>query len=207
MKKTLIFISIILLFSGFISAKKNFMLTVSGNYISFTDSTYKDNYGDKKYFPEGKLSIKLKGNIYLWGSYGYYSSSYNWSEWSNKGVVDSDLSGDSTSEKTIICGGVGFWAGYIARHDFSLKLEAGVCSISNKLDATVSRKSDDVMVREDKATESGLGFRINLGGTYGFSETFFAETTIGVLYAADKIDGERVKLGGFRASVGLGIRF
>jgi hypothetical protein len=207
MKRVLIFITVICLFSAYVSANK-FFITVSGNYFSSADSDYKSNYGNPKYYPEAKLAIKFKNNFYFWGSAGYVSAKYGWVEWSNKGVPEADIDVERKSNKLILSAGVGFYAGYLEPGDFALKLEAGVVSIANTVKTTYNSKTTNSLVNETETKEKGLGFRFDLGITYGLAKNIFSEFSLGYLHSTDKIDDDtRVKLGGFRASLGLGLTF
>jgi hypothetical protein len=207
MKRVLIFITVICLFSAYVSANK-FFITVSGNYFSSADKDYKSNYGNPKYYPEAKLAIKFKNNFYVYGSAGYVSAKYGWAEWSNKGVVDSDIDVERKSNKLILSAGVGFYAGYLEPGDFSLKLEGGVCNISNTVKTTYTDNTSGSQINETETKEKGLGFRFDLGVTYGLTKRIFSEISMGYIHSTDKIDDDtRVKLGGFRASLGLGITF
>jgi hypothetical protein len=205
-KKTLIFILLAFLISWVVSAE-TFTLVVSGSYLSTDDDAYTTKYGGKKYYPEGKLTLRFSGNLYLWGSFGYLSSKYTWEEWSNKGVILADVDGKSVSDKLTFAGGIGYYVGYLRPGDFSIKLEAGVCSISDKSVDTTSMKASGQTVSTTDDKKTGFGFRGNLGVTYGLMKNIFAEISLGYMYAPDKIDDVRVNLGGLRASLGIGLKF
>jgi len=212
MKRVLIVILIILIYSVSLSgAGKNFMITVSGNYLSNADSDYKERYGERNFFPEGKISIRLMGNLYLWGSYGFLSSSYNWQEWSYKGAAEADLKGESVLDKLVISGGIGYYVGYIEKSEISIKVEAGICKITHNIASTINQIDTDLITGSSETKESGIGIRGNLGVTYGLYKSLFSEVSIGYLYAVDKVkvgDGnQRIYLGGLRMSVGLGLTF
>lgn len=206
MKRKLILILVIFLSSVFTSAQ-NVMLSVSGNRISIADSEDEALYGGTRYFPEGKIAFRLKGNIYLWGSLGFFSTRYDWEEWSNKGVVAADTQGENVLDKLIISGGLGYYVGFLRKNDISIKFEAGVCRITNSIELSknIIRTNETVSVEEQK--EAGIGIRGNLGITYGLRKNLFAEVTAGYLFASDKVDDKRVKLGGFQLTMGLGLAF
>lgn len=206
MKRKLILILVIFLSSVFASAQ-NVILSVSGNRISIADSEDEALYGGTRYFPEGKIALRLKGNFYLWGSLGFFSTRYDWQEWSNKGVVAADVQGENVLDKLIISGGLGYYMGFLRKNDISIKLEVGVCRISNSIELSKSmiQTSETISVEEQK--EAGIGIRGNLGVTYGIYKNLFAEVTGGYLFATDKVDDKRVKLGGFQLTMGLGLAF
>jgi hypothetical protein len=203
---------IILIYSVSLSgAGKKFMITVSGNYFSNADSDYKERYGEIDIFPEGKISIRLMGNLYFWGSYGFLSSSYNWQEWSHKGFAEADLEGESILDKLVISGGIGYYVGYIEKSEISIKVEAGICKITHNIASTLNQIDTNAITSSNETKESGIGIRGNLGLTYGLYKNLFSEVSIGYLYATDKVkvgdNNERIYLGGLRMSVGLGLTF
>ncbi len=205
-KKILALILFVFLCFG-IAAAENFTIVIGGSYLSIADNQYDLKYGGKKYFPEGKLSMRFTGNLYLWGSFGFVSSKFTWKQWSNKGVAESDLQGKSVADKMILAGGLGYYVGYIAPGEFSIKLEAGLCSISDNIKDTSTRLDNSQTVGSEKSKQSGLGFRGNFGVTYGLYKNFFAELSAGYLYASDTVDDQKVNLGGLRASLGIGLKF
>lgn len=206
MKRKLILVLIIFLNSVFTSAQ-NVILSVSGNRISIADSEDEALYGGTRYFPEGKIALRLKGNIYLWGSLGFFSTQYDWQEWSNKGVIAADVQGENVLDKLIISGGLGYYVGFLRKDDISIKFEAGVCRITNSIELSKNmiRTKETVSVEQQK--EAGLGIRGNLGITYGLYKNLFAEVTGGYLFATDKVDDKKIKLGGFQLTMGLGLAF
>lgn len=207
MKRKLILMFFVFLCSVFISAQ-NVMLIVSGNRISIADSDYKVLYGNSKYFPEGKISFRIKGNFYLWSSLSFFKSRYNWEEWSNKGVVEADVEGKRVLDKLIISGGLGYYVGFLRKNDISIKLEAGICKITNSIESTKNIMHTNEIVSVEEQKEAGVGIRGNLGITYGlYKNNLFAEVTAGYLYATDKVEDNRIKLGGFQMSLGLGWAF
>jgi hypothetical protein len=206
MKRKLIFTLVVFLGSVFISAQ-NVMLSVSGNRISIADPDDKTLYGGSSYFPEGKLAFRIKGNFYLWGSLGFFSTRYNWEEWSNKGVIEADVDGKNVLDKLIISGGLGYYVGFLRKNDITIKFEAGVCRITNSIKLTKNMMPTNETVSAEEQKESGIGIRGNLGITYGIHKNLFAEVTAGYLFAADKVDDQRIKLGGFQLTMGLGLAF
>ncbi|MCP5108866.1 MAG: hypothetical protein GY950_36115 [bacterium] len=206
MKKTLIFVSLILMTSVFISAEK-FMFTIYSDYLTLADTAYKDEYGGKKFLPEAKLSFKVKGNFYLWGSVGFLPASYKWNEWSNKGFVDPDIDSKNSSQKMFFSGGLGFYAGYIAKNDMAVKLELGACATSHTVKITSDNTTTNQSLRSEKTTETGIGITANLGVTYGIFENVFTEASIGYMYVWENKKDEIINGGGLRLALGLGLKF
>jgi len=205
MKRLLICVLILFLSWTCFSAE-NLTIYLGGNYLSPSDDYFKTLYGDTKYFPEGKISLRLYGNIYLWGSFGFLKASYKWNEWSNKGLINPDLRGVSEVDKMIISGGVGYFVGYLRPRELSIKIEAGICNIQNSIETSKKQLSGETVAYIERK-ESGIGFRGNFGVTYGLLKHLYSEVSIGVLWASDKIGDDNIKLGGFQASLGLGLVF
>jgi len=206
MKRKLIVILVIFLSSVSISAQ-NVILSVSGSRISIADTEDKALYGGTGYFPEGKLAFRLKGNFYLWGSLGFFSTRYDWQEWSNKGVVAADVQGKNVLDKLIISGGLGYYLGFLRQNDISIKFELGVCRISNSIELSKNMIATNESVSVEHQKEAGIGIRGSVGVTYGIYKNLFAEVTGGYLFATDKVDDKRVKLGGLQLTMGLGLAF
>lgn len=206
MKKTLVFIALMLITTLFMSAK-DFMFTVYCDYFSVADSAYKEEYGGRKVFPEAKLSFRIKGHFYLWGSGGFLPANYKWDEWSNKAVVNADIEGKNSSQKFFLSGGLGYWVGYIDKSELALKLELGVCTTNNTIEITTDNTTTNQNIRTEKTTEWGIGVRGNLGVTYGLLKNIFTEASIGYLYVWNKRDEEYINAGGLRLAIGLGVKF
>ena len=206
MKKTFIFISLILFTSVFISAK-DFIVTVYCDYFFPADTGYKEEYGGKKFFPEVKIAFRIKGNIYLWGSCGLLPARNSWNEWSNKGVVEPDIEVKDTSQKLFFSGGLGYWVGYMAPSEISIKAEVGFCSTTHSIEITENNTTTNETLKREDRTESGTGIRGNLGVTYGLFKNIFAEASIGYSYLWSKVNDERINAGGLRLALGLGMKF
>lgn len=206
MKKMLFLILMIFSFSVLVPAK-TILITVTGNYFDIADADYADLYGDKQYFPEGKLALRVIGNFYLWGSYGTFSTSYSEDKWSHKAVEEADLEFKSAVGKEIISGGLGYYAGYIKKNEISVKLEIGLCKITNNYKLTDTEIMSGTIKSSEERKESGIGVRGNISGTYGLLKNVFGELSFGYLYAVDKVEDIKINLGGFRVSVGIGFGF
>ncbi|MCK4765250.1 MAG: hypothetical protein KAW12_23825 [Candidatus Aminicenantes bacterium] len=206
MKKILILMLIIFTFSV-LATGKSLMITVHGNYFVAADDDFAQEYGGKKYFPEGKIALKLSGNFYLWGSYGFFSTGNTWDKWSHKNIENADIAASDTVDKTIISGGLGYYMGYIERNELAIKIEIGACKIANDRETADTGINSGSVISHEENTVSGFGARGNFGVTYGIFNNIFAEISFGYLLALDKVDDQTIRLGGFRASLGLGLRF
>jgi len=206
MKKTFVFVLLILFTSVFVSAK-DFMVTVYCDFLSVADDDYKEEYGGRKFFPEIKIAFRIKGNIYLWGSCGFLPAGDSWNEWSNKGVVESDVEVKNRSQKLFFSGGLGYYVGYIAKNDMAIKAELGFCSTTHSIEITANQITTNEVLRSEKSKDSGIGIRGNLGATYGLLKNVFAEASIGYMYVWSKVNDETINAGGFRLAIGLGMKF
>lgn len=206
MKKTFTLILIIFCFS-ILAPAKTFTITVHGNYFLTADPDISSFYGKKKYFPEGKIAIKITGNFFVWGSYAAFSSGNSGSKWSHKGLEVADIEVKDTLDKAIISGGLGYYVGLIEKGEFAVKIELGACKISNTEETVSSKIAGGSVLASEERTNSGIGIRGNLGITYGLYKNLFAEIAGGYLYASTKVDDYTINLGGLRFSLGLGYRF
>jgi hypothetical protein len=207
MKRVVLFIGVILLFAGVVTASgTKFIFTLHGNYLNVADNTFTSQTGKKKIYAEGKAAVTIYENLYVWGSYGLAPIHDTLSQWSSKATFDADISVARVLEKRVISGGVGFFIGYLEPQEVSLMAELGVCDITNVIDSTFSNVNTSAVIRTEAARQTGLGFRGSLGVTYGLFKNLFAEISIGYMYSADTIDSVRSKLGGLHYAIGLGIR-
>lgn len=206
MKKTWIFILLLLTTPALFPAD-NFTFTLYCDYLSLADANYQSEYGGKKFLPEAKITLRVKGNFYLWGSGGFLPAKYTWNEWSNKGIVESDIEAKNTSQKFFFSGGLGYYIGYRDPSEFSVSAEVGFSSAFNTIEITAKMKGSNSVLQGDKTTESGIGLRGNLGITYGLIKNIFAEASLGYMYIWDERDDGAFNAGGLRLALGLGMKF
>jgi len=166
----------------------NFSVSFTGNYLSPSDSNFKDTYGSGVFFPELKLNYKVFNNISLWAGFGLLS----------KTGETPGLGEEAKSSQNIISFGVGYSGDFNPK--FGYKVEVGAAYFSYKEEAM-----------ETEISDSAFGFRGDFGIVYNITATFFAEITAGYMSASDTLTvlGEDVDidLGGFKAGIGVGIKF
>jgi hypothetical protein len=207
MKKSMVLVLALFLFAGSVSAANGkFILNLYGTMLDLPQNSLTGQESQYKVFLEAKAAVAISGNIYLWASHGYFPLRDGWAGWESKNSFEKDISVERTLAKRIIAGGCGIYVGYFEPSQFGLRAEAGVCSIANDITNTVSAVGTGKLIRTEEARQSGIGFRANLAVTYGIYKSVFAEVTGGYLYAADTVDGERTRLGGFHLAAGLGIQ-
>jgi len=208
MKKPLGLVLLLLLFLNVQGvARDRFILTLYGDFLHMAANSFTDQAAKNKIFFEAKAAVAVSGNFYAWASHGYFPLRDTWTGWSSKAVFDKDVSTDRKLAKRIIGGGCGYFAGYFEPGQIAIRLELGVCSITNDIDSTVRYTETSNLLRTDSAKQSGIGIKGGLAVTYGLYKNIFAEVNANYLYASDTIDGVRSNLGGFQAALGLGIQF
>jgi len=206
MKRALLFVLVIsLCLPLFLTAKTKFTIAAYGTYMSVTDSSYQALYGRDKFLPEGKVTMTFRGNLYLWGGYGYLPAAHDWTEWSNKGEPEADVAGRRSTKKQIFSGGIGFYVGYIDK--LSLNLELGACHISHNIESTWTKINTNKFLSSEENRESGTGFIGNLGLSYGVYKNIYTQFVFSYAYATHTINDTKINLGGLKLSLGLGIKF
>jgi hypothetical protein len=207
MKKLMVVISAVLLFSGAASAAGGRLIfNLYGNRLDMAANKFTGQKSMNRTYFEAKAACAVSGNIYLWASHGYFPVRDSWKSWEKKGSFAPDILTDRTLAKRVISGGAGLYIGYFEPGQLGVRVEAGLCHIGNAIDSSVSDIASGRHLRTATASQRGIGARGNLSFTYGLYKSVFAELAAGYLYAADKIDEVRSKLGGFQVALGLGIQ-
>ncbi len=184
MKRISILFILLVLFAaaGTASAADHVLVSAGAAVVQPSDSAYRDVYGSGIVCPEGAIGIRLYKDLYLMGGLGILSK---------KGETP-DLGLPAKSRQTFITAGLG----YLARISGGLrwKFEAGIADINYKeeaMDLTVSGSS--------------LGWQAETGLML-MGKVVFAGVTMGYMSASDTVEDVKIKLGGFRASVSIGVR-
>jgi hypothetical protein len=207
MKRMIVLLGMVSLCAGILPAEKSkLILTVHGNYFSLAKNNLTSQSSETKVFAEGKAAVTFSGNLYAWGSFGFFPLKDGWDAWSSKAVFEADLHVDRKLDKQVFSGGVGYFIGFFALNEIAVRLELGACYITNDIGSAYNTISSGDTVKTVTASQSAFGGRANLGITYGFYKKLFGEATIGFMYAPDKSGGERSNLGGFNLSLGIGIK-
>jgi hypothetical protein len=165
-------------------AGDRFQVSLAANALLPADPAFRATYGDVVFFPELKAAYSLPGNFCLWAGYGRVSAS-------GETPV---LKEPAESSQGYLAAGAGY------RHTlsagWSLCGELGLVGISYReeaLDQTVSG--------------STLGLVVNAGARRDLGERFFLLAQLGYVYGKKTIEGTAVKMGGFKAGIGAGVRF
>ncbi len=184
MKRTSIVLLLILAFTaGTTFAADHLLLSGGVGIMQPADSAYRDIYGSGVVYPEGALGIRLYRDLYLMSGVGVMSK---------KGTTP-ELGFAAKSTQTFITAGLGYLANISG--GLKWKIEAGLADISYKEEAM------DLSV-----SGSSLGWQAETGLMVMMGKTVFAGLTMGYLSASDTVEDVKIKLGGFRASVSIGVR-
>jgi len=180
------FLMALLLFSFYINgfAGERFIFSVSGNYLLPSDKTFKDIYGKGLFYPELKAGFKVFKRLYLWVGYGFFSVN-------GTTLV---LGREAKSDQKFLSGGAGYILHITKKFDY--KIELGLFQASYKEESMGEELSD-----------SAIGLRIDGGVIFNLGRIFYVEISLGYLEASDTIKNFKVKLGGFRTGIGLGLKF
>jgi len=176
-------VTVLLLVLAFgVQAEDRFMLSLSGNYLSPADSGYKDIYGGSAFFPEIKAAVKVIKDIYVWGSYGFFSK--------NGETPVLKIAAKSTQNY------LSFGVGHLYRLTEKLDLDTAI-------GAALFNYKEEAMGME--VSGSKLGLYAKGGIIFRLKKNFFTTAHIGYLTASDIANDVKIKLGGLTAGLGLGI--
>lgn len=182
MRRFAVIIVFLLLAAGTVSAADRLMLAVGVSYLQPADSGYREIYGDKVFAPEAWAGVNIYRGLHAFVGYGWFEK--------NGTTPDLGLEAKSTQRY--------FWAGlgYVGRvaDMVRLKFEAGAVSIGYREEAMGLIVSG-----------SRLGIRAGAGLLF-LSRTLFTGLDLGYLGASATVEDVPIKLGGFKASVCVGVR-
>jgi hypothetical protein len=184
MKKILSLLFVLSLMGGGLQAGQKFSAEVFGSLLAPGDSGYKDIYGKSMFYPEFKAGYALSDKFFVWARYGFLYK---------KGETPV-LKLEAKSSQHFISLGAGYYGVLSGKVGFEADL--GLLIVSFREDAMGA-----------SASGTAFGFRADAGLTYALIGPVFAVAEVGYLYAADKVEGETVKPGGFKAGLGLGVKF
>lgn len=183
MKKVLTLTLVFALSFMFVNGENKVFIEANGNFLFPSDSGYKDVYGSSLFYPGFEAGFKIVNNIYIFAGFELLSA---------EGITPV-LEEDAKSTQTILSAGVGY------EGDLSDKLgyrvELGGSSFSYKEEAF-----------DEEVTGSKIGFLLKTGLTYDLSDSFYLGIFLGYNSASDSVNGVDIKLGGFKASIGAGVR-
>lgn len=172
-------------------------LTLYGNVLSASDSSYKDVYGGGTFYPELRVESQpfiYKNKISLWGGLGYLSAS---------GTIPG-FDEQANASQVYVAAGCGY------THKLAFLLPR--LSANAKLGLVYFNYREEAM--DTEVSDSSIGITATFGVTYDIDKKFFAALDIGFLTgsgtiaATDELSEDiSVKLGGFKFGLGVGYRF
>jgi len=183
-KKILIFLFAMGLVGGGLQAGEKFSATIYGSLLVPGDAGYKDVYGKSMFYPEIKAGYALSEKIFIWAGYGFLC---------RKGETPV-LKLEAKSSQHFFSLGAGYCG--ILSEKLGFEADLGLVMVSYKEEAM-----------QTSASGTAFGFRADAGLTYALFGPVFAVAELGYLYSSDKVEGETVKPGGFKAGLGLGVKF
>jgi hypothetical protein len=182
MKRVAIIILLGLFLAAAAPAADRWMVAVGVSYLQPADSGYRETYSDKIFAPEAWAGVEISRGLHAFAGYGWFTK--------NGATPELGLEAKSTQRY--------FWAGfgYVGRvaDMVRFKLEAGAASIGYREEAM-----------ELTVSGSRLGIRAGAGLLF-LSRTLFTGLDLGYLGASDNVEGVPIKLGGFKASLCVGVR-
>ncbi len=185
MKKTALvsLVFLLMLAAGGVLAGDRVLLSAGVAYLQPADSGYKDVYGGQVVYPEFRAGVRLLKGLHLMGGYGFFSEN----------GTTPELGLPAKSTQSFFTGGLAYIV--TATGALQVKLEAGAAYFSYKEEAL-----------ETEVSGSKLGF-YGGGGLILGGKGLFAGVDLGYLAASDTVEDVPIKLGGFKASACIGIRF
>jgi len=183
-KNFVVFVVLFLFLSLFVYARNSGFLNIKGNYLFPADESYKDTYSSSVFLPEVKAGFNLSNNIYIWGGYSFIT----------KSGETPVLKIETESTQGFIMAGVGYENGLTEK--LFINIFGGASYINFKEEAMGTEVSD-----------TAFGYNLGAELRYNLSKTIFVNTGVSYIYGKDTVEEVDVKLGGFIAGVGAGIRF
>lgn len=184
MKKTLLLIVIMFLILTGVASGENIFFTASANYLIPSDKDFKDIYGSGVFYPEIKAGYDVFEGFYIWAGYGFLSAA----------GTTTLLAEEAKSSQNYISFGFGYQGRISERVGY--KIETGTSYVTYREEAMGLEVSG-----------SAMGYRLDGGINFDVLKNVFLEINAGYIAASDSVDNLSVKLGGFKAGVGMGVRF
>ena len=182
MKKFVLIKILILCSPFFLPASDSFFLSGSVSYPLPSDRDFRDIYGSGGISPEIKTGVIIFKHVSAWGGYGFLSK---------KGTVPV-FEAEAKSTQHFFSFGIGY-NGTISPK-FGYQAGLGMMIVSYKEEALGEQISD-----------STFGYRIDAAMNYRINKNIYMAFSVAFLSASDKVGDVAIRLGGFKAGLGLGI--
>jgi len=162
---------------------KGFSLAPTLSYLGKDDAGFKEVYGSGGLQPGLRAEAVVWKNLSLYASYDFFSK---------KGTTPILEEETRTIQHSLALGAA--WRG-----KFSEKISWGVYAGLLHI-----RYQEEAL--GDKIKDSATGIELGVLLEYDLSDKIFIFPLLSYLKADDSIDDMKIKLGGFKAGIGLGIR-
>jgi hypothetical protein len=183
MKLALFALAVIVLFiPGRLAAADHAFVSVGMGYLLPADSGYKDVYGSQVFYPDVRAGVRLVRGLYLTGGFATFT----------KNGETPDLHLPAKSTQNFFTAGLAYITPVSGR--LMVKVEAGAADVRYKEEALGLTVSG-----------SKVGFHAGMG-LLVMGKVAFAGADLGYLSASDMVGDVKIKLGGARASLYVGIR-
>lgn len=185
MKKVILLILIISLPVTILFSAGRISIAPMGNYFAPANADFKAIYGDHHFLPEVELHLKIVKGFYLWTSYSYLKA---------EGTTITMFNEPTEWRQSFLSAGGGY----------EFKLSPGLYSYL-QTGIVHTRYEEESMGDVFKDTASGLFFGGGL--IYDLGRNIYSKLEIAYLSISDTITAATVKLGGFKAGMGIGLKF
>ncbi len=166
------------------AASARVFVNVNVGYLMSVDEDFKTVYGTGSIFPQVKVGFRLARNFYIWGGYGTVSAN---------GTVP-EVNSDAKTSQNFLSVGLKYSGNLSGKLGY--KLEAGAVNISYREEAL-----------ELEIKDSANGFAVELGLLFNMKKRLYTELSAGFISATDVVLNKKIKLGGFKTGLGVGVRF
>lgn len=182
MKKILLIVlGTALLFTA--SWAKGFSLAPTLSYLGRDDAGYKEVYGSGGIQPGLRIEAGVWKNLSIYASYGFFTKK------GTTPVLEEDA---KTTQHSLALGAA--WRGTIAEK-MAWGVYAGLLHIRYREEAL-----------GEEITGGATGIEAGVLLDYDLSDAIFVFPFVSYLKADDTVDEMKIKLGGFKAGIGVGIR-
>ncbi len=184
MKKTLMIVLITFIALSLPGADGGkFFFSAKANLLFPSDSNYKDIYGSSVIFPGFEIGFKVIKDFYLLAGYEGFSKD------GSTPVLDET----AKSTQKVLLFGLGYWGELSDKMGY--RIEIGGASFSYKEEAF-----------GETVDGSKFGFFLDSGITHNLGKKFFVSLLLGYCSPSDEVNGVDIRLGGFKTSLGFGIK-
>jgi len=167
-----------------LAAGERFQFSLAANALFPADQAFRATYGSTVFLPEIKAAYAISDRFSLWAGYSRISAS-------GETPV---LKEAADSSQGFLAAGAGYC--HPLSGGWSLFGELGLASIAYDEEALGRSASGSI-----------LGLVVNAGVRRDLGERFFLLAQLGYVYGRKTIEDVAVKMGGFKAGIGAGVRF